>query len=40
MSISEDSEDEEEIRKRLYADFDQVSINDTNTEKSFIFEHK
>ncbi|CAD8189824.1 unnamed protein product [Paramecium octaurelia] len=38
MSFSDDSEDEEEIKKRLYADLDQVSVNDNQTERSFIFE--
>ncbi|CAD8106373.1 unnamed protein product [Paramecium sonneborni] len=38
MSFSDESEDEEEIKKRLYADLDQISINDNQTERSFIFE--
>lgn len=37
MSISDDSEDEEEIKKRLFADLDQISVAD-QTERSFIME--
>lgn len=38
MSISDDSEDEEEIKKRLFADLDQMSVADAQTEKSFVME--
>jgi ribosome-binding factor A len=38
MSISDDSEDEEEIKKRLFADLDQISVADAQTEKSFVME--